>query len=348
MDTAEDILSVIKSGSKPDEKKYGEFAKSHRMVWTLLHNSQYDRAAFARYIAGGSETQYFEDVIIAEGVPAAESMLATGNAPDWFSARYPTAADLILTRQKWSEDAFRAYAHRWAATRPKTPFQCAELEGYYLKQILMADRVPDMARQVKEYVTSLARKTPVAASERKGDEIAAGDVAAEMWRHYRQLAGDPLWLAKPYEKRQIDFRVAGYSDFMKKYNVVSRKIIEHGEFSAGAFERYLRRLRTVGYQSRDGWADREADYMLYLWRALNPHGDTRVGQEVWRHTQESLIKEYDSFQSDYKKASQKAKENLQHVSSQNRQDLLLMARRDPAFRDRLLRELQERKGVTPT
>lgn len=109
------------------------------------------------------------------------------------------------------------------------------------------------------------------------------------------------------ENERMSYYANGiYGDFIKQHNIVSRYLIVHRQFSKRAFRLYLIRLQKRSYKDRDEWAERQADYVKYLWRDTNPHGDEREAQMQWQYARDSVRKEMRDFEETYERAKKRS------------------------------------------
>lgn len=107
-------------------------------------------------------------------------------------------------------------------------------------------------------------------------------------------------------ERMANYTTGEFADFVKQHNIVSRYAIVHGQFRTRAFTLYLKRLAKLGYSSRDDWAERQADYVKYMWREMNPHGNNAEAMMQWKHVRDSVKKEMTEFEDTYKVAKERS------------------------------------------
>lgn len=254
---------------------------------------------------------------------------------DDFMKRHPLASRMMMDG-KYDAVAFVKYLKRLNTIGSKTNLEWSERQADYAKFLTLAN-----GGTYAEGKTAYERwkkellPPPKPKSEPAPDEIGAKDVAREMVTFYRGKATDPEWMKKNFNDKQIDFRVAGYADFMQKYPIVARHLIEFGEFSMPAFERYLEKLRVVGYNSLDEWAQRQADYVKYLCRAYDPKAPRNMINYYYENARKGLINETASFKKDYEAAKDKVSSVQTTVNKEIRTDLKKMIEADPEMLQRL-------------
>lgn len=156
-------------------------------------------------------------------------------------------------------------------------------------------------------------------------------VAQKMWDAYKNLKKQSGWLERKPEEKMVDFRSMDtlVADFISKYKVVSRCMIVNGEYNTKVFERYLAKLKTKGYTTQEDWAERESDYVKWLWMAYNPHQPQNHAQQVWTDTKKNLLDEENKFKNDYKEAEKKAKELSTQILKEHKKDIIAMFKKDP-------------------
>lgn len=146
--------------------------------------------------------------------------------------------------------------------------------------------------------------------------------ADDMWVAYQTKHKDPIWIKKNATEKIGHFQTLGYGDFITKYAVPTRYMLIYGEYTHTAFQKYLIRLRTVGYHSKSDWIDRQADYVKMLWRAYNPRAGAKEAGDAWLQARDSVKKEMESFETDYEKAKLKAEERRKAAMEVQRATLI--------------------------
>ena len=169
--------------------------------------------------------------------------------------------------------------------------------------------------------------------------------ANDMFYKVRQMCQNREWMEKEDPDKISDFRGFGYDEFITKFVIVSRAMITHGEYHPNAFDKYLRRLLSKGYASKEEWVERQADYMKYLWLDLKSKGsskrykklaDSPAADKYWRDTKAGLQGEYDSFHHDFETAQMAVKEKQEKITDELKADLLKLADQDPARMEQIL------------
>lgn len=157
-------------------------------------------------------------------------------------------------------------------------------------------------------------------------------VAEKMFKEVKQLYKQKEWNEKKESDKMSHFRGMDvlFADFMNKFKIVSRYMILYKEYSTKVFERYLRKLKNIGYKSPEQYAEREADYVKWLYMHYNPHLQLNLYQEVWTKTKKSLMSEKDEFKKMYDQAEKEQKKLDTNLDSELKNDILNMIKTDPA------------------
>lgn len=161
------------------------------------------------------------------------------------------------------------------------------------------------------------------------------DVAEQMWKDLLQLQKTATWESKSASDKIAEFNVLGYANFITKHTFVARPLIVNGEYSTKAFLMYLIELKRTGYGSQEQYAERQADYMKWLWQAYNPMQSDDDAMKVWNDTRTTVLDELNNFKNDYEISKQKVDTHKAHVNRSLKNDLLHMLARGGTDRNRI-------------
>lgn len=145
------------------------------------------------------------------------------------------------------------------------------------------------------------------------------------------------WDSLSGEERIAEFNVLGYANFITKHTFVSRALICNGEYSTRAFLMYLIQMKKVGYSSQEQYAERQADYMKWMWQSYNPMRSDSDAQDVWQRTRDSVIDELNSFKRDYQAAKEEVDQHRATITNSLKADLLKMLSQGGDARSRIAR-----------
>jgi hypothetical protein len=137
----------------------------------------------------------------------------------------------------------------------------------------------------------------------------------ELWIEYKACNKNADWSAKPSDDKLAHFRGnKRYSAFITKYPIPMRYMFRYNEYASDAFRKYLIRLKTLSYKSKEEWAMRQADYVKLLWQYFNPKASAQEAADQWQYAKKSICDETESFQTDYEKAKVRADEQKAAIS----------------------------------
>lgn len=341
----EQAIQILQDTGDHIATRYAGFASKYPAVFNMLVDKKFCADAFQKFLKSRDPNRdeiYQYRVMIKDGHRVASHFLRNRIVTDeWkeFVRIYPTVARLVL-QERYDRRAFEKYVKRCTTIGCETKKLAADREADYVFYLAVSEGKSDADAKIE----ANALRDSLIRPEVKSNYQEAGQdpcvVAGEMWQYYQKKSQDADWKDKPYSEKQTVFRIEGYGEFIRKYMIVSRKIIDHGEFSMKAFKFYLRGLRTKGFNSAATWAEREADYVFQLWREYNPRGDMKVGHAIRQQTQQDLQKDVESFKETYEDAKVKVAEQKKKADGEYRQDILEAAKRDPAFWEKLLAQLR--------
>jgi len=138
-----------------------------------------------------------------------------------------------------------------------------------------------------------------------------------------------------------------FKDFITKYNIPSRQMLVNGEFHPKAFSKYLKDADTKTYDGPEGWAKLQANYIRYLFLALNKgmFDVKKQASELYEKTWKSLHKEMVEFKEDYNEAKIQAKELELRRSEDRRQMLIRMIKQSNKIQNIVSNSMVINSGV---
>ena len=72
-------------------------------------------------------------------------------------------------------------------------------------------------------------------------------------------------------------------------------MIEARQYKTEAFRRYINKVCKSKIGAQEVFLERQADYVVMLWKELTPKYDTKKAKELWEYTFETIKKETDLF-----------------------------------------------------
>jgi len=139
-------------------------------------------------------------------------------------------------------------------------------------------------------------------------------MANKLWGDIkRRVKEDPDFVNMEDMKKVELYQKGEFKDFYTTYPIVSRYMICMGQFSNKAFKRFLDKCKVMAKEAKPGegedqWIMRQADYVRYLWEAYQKgRFTTKESQNIWKHSYETLKKEFDDFKNMHKETEEKLK-----------------------------------------
>jgi len=116
-------------------------------------------------------------------------------------------------------------------------------------------------------------------------------------------------------------------DFALSFPMVLRIMVLEGDFSARAFKRFCRAIRSKPMRGHAEYLSLQVSYMALLWRKNNPHGDERELRLLRADWLGQLERERDDFENKYKEAEKEVEETFKRVEQERRESLIEVAER---------------------
>lgn len=141
-------------------------------------------------------------------------------------------------------------------------------------------------------------------SKSTGDNIAK-EADIQRWINKQTELAEKIWeevknfdenddFAVLNELDQLKFFQSRYSNFNKQHPLILRYMIQGMQFSTTAFKKYLVKL-TNSKQNGDAFFERQADYVVLLWKDLTPKYNPKRAKELWETTFKTIKSESESF-----------------------------------------------------
>lgn len=165
--------------------------------------------------------------------------------------------------------------------------------------------------------------------------------------HYSMLKSDIEYQGLNVQKRFEHF-YTHFPLFTKNYPIVVRLLTGYNQYHPKAFVRFIRKLVTKHYQSREEYYERQADYAKYLYMSLTPHCSPKEANRVWRHTYETLRKESETFEKDYKDAEDQVKSKKQEDLDKLKLELKKQLEEMPEHTKLLIKKRLIKKNIMNT
>lgn len=130
--------------------------------------------------------------------------------------------------------------------------------------------------------------------------------SAERWIEKQIKLANKIWddvnecfesenFARLTTPEQLKYFQSRYLNFNKQHPLPLRYMIEARQYKQEAFRKYINKVSKSKAGSQEVYLERQADYVVMLWKELTPKYDTKKAKELWEYTFETIKKETDLF-----------------------------------------------------
>lgn len=168
---------------------------------------------------------------------------------------------------------------------------------------------------------------------------ASSEITTEEYIKKNMIEAEKVWLnvkvllatnSESYMKlsddQKVDMVRNDFTDFYNEFPIVCRYMICMGQYKAKAFNRFLKKCKSVEpvedhkrakNHNEDQWVQRQADYIRYLWEEnQNKRFSTKDAHMVWNQAYKSLTKEFNDFKELHSNIEKKIKSDDVRYKSQ--------------------------------
>lgn len=128
------------------------------------------------------------------------------------------------------------------------------------------------------------------------------------------------------DSKQIDEAYKRYRDeyreFAQCYPLTFRYIIQLKSYSAKAFLKYCKYVAKNQWRSYEGFLESQAEYDIFLYKALNPKYDMRVVKERREAVCKSLLDDWNAVKSAYEEVKQEEETRDKSLAERIREALI--------------------------
>lgn len=132
------------------------------------------------------------------------------------------------------------------------------------------------------------------------------DKSGEKWAEKQIQLANKIWddvnecfesdnFARLTTQEQLKYFQSRYLNFNKQHPLPLRYMIEARQYKTEAFRRYINKVCKSKIGAQEVFLERQADYVVMLWKELTPKYDTKKAKELWEYTFETIKKETDLF-----------------------------------------------------
>ncbi|ARA72192.1 hypothetical protein BNJ_00372 [Kaumoebavirus] len=125
---------------------------------------------------------------------------------------------------------------------------------------------------------------------------------------------------KDNKEAQFDFLKKKYPNFARAYLIVLKYMVDERKYSPKAFKKFLVKLYANKTKGIEGYVERQADYAMFLYMALNPRYSDVEARRTWQYTYDVMMAQYKDIDKKYAEAKaelQKQKDDAKEEKKRN-------------------------------
>lgn len=131
---------------------------------------------------------------------------------------------------------------------------------------------------------------------------------------------DPKIKAMPEDEKLALFQKQ-YSEFNNRFPLVIRYMVQMRMYHPEAFRLLIHKTLNCPAQSMDDFLRNQSSYVGYLYRKLNPHGDTKMANKAREDAYNVLKHETESFEKTYKEKQEVLNKKHEEYTQQKKAEL---------------------------
>lgn len=154
-------------------------------------------------------------------------------------------------------------------------------------------------------------------------------VCDEGWIIYRDWLkrneSDSVFRELGYQPK-YEYYMKMHMDFARQYPIIMRYLASFGMYSRKAVSQYLKKCNTTVVQTDEDYAERQADFVKYLYMDLRPHMDRRKLNMIWQQIKDEILSELKTRNAELKKIKdirEKSKDSNASMRLQNIKDRIM-------------------------
>lgn len=102
--------------------------------------------------------------------------------------------------------------------------------------------------------------------------------------------GDGTFKDLDYQSK-YEYYMKQYTDFARQYPIILRYLASFGMYNSNAVRKYLKKCNTSVITTDEDYADRQADFVKFLWMETKPHMDKKKLDIIWQQTRDEMLRE---------------------------------------------------------
>jgi hypothetical protein len=138
--------------------------------------------------------------------------------------------------------------------------------------------------------------------------------------HQRRCRDDEVFKALGHQAK-YEYYMKSNIDFARQYPIILRHIASFGMFHPKAVSMYIKKCHASPIKTDEDFAERQADYVKYLYMSLGNHMPRDQLNGVWRKTKEHVLAEMKAGRAK-NDASKKRRTSAAPTNIQSRRDRL--------------------------
>lgn len=108
---------------------------------------------------------------------------------------------------------------------------------------------------------------------------------------YKRRMKDDEQFSNLSHQAKYEYYMKIYIDFARQNPIILRYIASFGMHSPKAIKMYLKKCYNTKLDTDEAFAERQADFVKYLYMDIQKHMDMNKAHEIWRHTKDHILAE---------------------------------------------------------
>lgn len=174
-----------------------------------------------------------------------------------------------------------------------------DLDGMTVKYTYILDtKSSKKKRKTKTKTNDPSGETPEQKAER--------ELAISKWECKQIELANRIWdqvqssfkndeFTKLDEHAQLKYYQNKFSNFNRQHPLCIRYMVEMRKFRTKAFTRYIKKVSTSKAGDPKEYLERQADYVVLLWKEVNTHYSAKQAKKVWEDAYHLVERESDVF-----------------------------------------------------
>nr|QQV29659.1 hypothetical protein K-LCC10_0404 [Kaumoebavirus] len=127
---------------------------------------------------------------------------------------------------------------------------------------------------------------------------------------------------KDNKEGQFEYLKKKYPNFARAYLIVLKYMVDEKKFSPKAFKKFLVKLYANKNKGIEGYVERQADYAMFLYQALNPRYSDVEARRIWQYTYDVMMSQYKDIDKKYAEAKAELQKQKDEAISEKKKNIL--------------------------